>query len=181
MTNKTYGRVQFLRECSNVRRSHTLRQLQPYTLGQHSFGILLILAAIYENTGLPVPALLVRAAMYHDLSERYTGDTPATAKWGDPALRKELNRASTSYEFANNLRTYLPPELCDLLSWCDLFEFACNQLEELRLGNTYAAEYIQRAIENLNARVAPPKFQVSCADLLNGLTLEFARHDKNSK
>lgn len=176
----TYERVSFLREAANVRRSHTLRQLQPYTLAQHSFGLLLILSAIYEKIDASMPYAIVRAAMYHDLSEKFTGDMPATAKWHDEGLKNELSRVSTAYEIENDLRGYLPSSHARLLSWCDLFEFACNQMEELRLGNTYARAYVQTSIDNLQSRGLPEGvYTAPCLELINNLTLEFAKYDKS--
>lgn len=170
-----YERAAFFRKAANVQRSHTLRQLRQVRLSEHSYGVMMLLITISERCKQDLLPLL-KAAAVHDLSEVHTGDMPATAKWADPALRAELNRASTAFEIDKGLRVYLTAEQAALLSWCDLYEFAQNQLEELRMGNTYAVKYLTNAIENLKNRGVPSSAAVECTDLLTNIEMEFARH-----
>lgn len=66
-----------LREAFRVERCHTIPHHGSYTNGQHTCDALALLFALHPD---PSPRL-VKALLFHDVPERWTGDVPAPAKW----------------------------------------------------------------------------------------------------
>lgn len=77
MHQNVLDRIKFLRESALVERCHTLPHHGSYSLGQHCYGMLILLLDLH-----PSPTVeLMKAISYHDAHERLLGDIPATAFW----------------------------------------------------------------------------------------------------
>lgn len=81
-------RVQATREAGAVQRFHVARHTHNYDVAQHTFGAVNLLLILHPNPSIE----LVRAVMWHDVAERWTGDIPATAKWMSEELKAGSDR-----------------------------------------------------------------------------------------
>ena len=127
--------IRMCREGSQVQRNHTWRTLHTQTVGEHSYNVQCI---ILEVANTDASAELLRAAIYHDLSEQHIGDPPAPLKWLYPDLTEAYKKANYSFENEWGMRVDLEEHDKVLLKFADSLEFMCFCLEEMRLGNTYA-------------------------------------------
>ena len=126
-----------------VTRFHTSPTIHERNVAAHSFNMMLILDWVYE--GEP-PVALLRAAMLHDLHERYMGDIPYPIKH-EPELEplfysveKRINtRMGIKYRLSNHEQ--------EVLNCVDMLEFILYLLQEKRLGNTNNVEAFNRARE----------------------------------
>lgn len=124
-----------LRDAGMVKRNHCDR-VAPQTLAEHSWGLCMLLLAVYPEA----PAYLIAEALTHDLPERESGDTPATAKWANPSLETELRKIEQGYVARFNLpRSANEPERA-ILKWCDKAEYALFCIEQINQGNNYARQ-----------------------------------------
>ncbi len=79
-------RLRAQREGGQVTRCHTTPHHRHYDNAQHSFNMLLLLFELHPNPSMQ----MVRAVMYHDLAERYTGDLPSTVRHYRPEVKEEM-------------------------------------------------------------------------------------------
>lgn len=80
--------VTYVIRAGRVRRWHTQDDVNVHqTIGEHTFGVLALLLQYHPNPTVP----MIKAALYHDVPERFTGDTPATTKWYSDKIRRELD------------------------------------------------------------------------------------------
>jgi 5'-deoxynucleotidase YfbR-like HD superfamily hydrolase len=78
-----------LRAASNVKRCHTLDHHGEYTVGKHSYDCVVLLLELNPNASRE----LIRELLYHDVAERWTGDMPCVAYWGNGALERTYEEA----------------------------------------------------------------------------------------
>lgn len=75
--------VRAARESGAVRRAHIMHTLRHYDIAQHCYNMTAMLMLLH-----PEPSLtLIKAVMFHDVAERWTGDIPHTAKTSSAGLR----------------------------------------------------------------------------------------------
>jgi hypothetical protein len=74
-----------LYEGGQVERYHTRVHLGSYTVASHSWGVAVFILAFCDHD--PSPSLL-RAALLHDVHERWTGDGPSPARREFPELQQ---------------------------------------------------------------------------------------------
>lgn len=74
--------VPLYREAGHVERCHTVPHHGAYSVGKHSWDAATLLLLLNPSPSLE----LVKAMLWHDVPERWTGDAPATAKWNSAAL-----------------------------------------------------------------------------------------------
>lgn len=70
--------VTALREAGAVERCHTYPKIGRYTNAEHCYNMLCMAYVLYP--GEHPPEKLIRAILYHDVPERWTGDIPAPVK-----------------------------------------------------------------------------------------------------
>jgi hypothetical protein len=90
-TMNTLTKVLATREAGQVVRCHTVPRVPYYDVAQHTFGALNLLLLLHPGPSVD----LIKAVQWHDVAERWTGDVPATAKWGNPALGEFLAERET--------------------------------------------------------------------------------------
>lgn len=127
-------RLDFFRAAGEVKRCHTERVLRPQTVAQHSWGVATILLMVHPEAD----AKLLRAALWHDVSERAMGDIPSPVKWAS----EEMHAAIEALEDDINKQwDIMPKGLTEaeraLLKFCDAFEFYLWTREEIAMGNTF--------------------------------------------
>jgi 5'-deoxynucleotidase YfbR-like HD superfamily hydrolase len=129
---------QTLHRAGEVQRYHTQRVIYRQSIADHSWGVAMVLMALYHPVRPPAELLL--AALLHDLPEHESGDVPATAKWENDDLDEAL------YQFEINFWLRWPKldikttrglihEHKVLLSWADRVDLLLYCFTEIEMGN----------------------------------------------
>ena len=139
-------RVTYLREASNVERSHTLPHHGSYTVGKHSFDAVMLLLALKPDASLN----LVKAVLYHDLGERFTGDMPTPTKIKDGELAKRLEMLEMRARDFLGLEIRLDSEERRWLAAVDKVELLLWAKDQMAMGNMGAASIVGNVISILN-------------------------------
>ncbi len=141
-----------IREGGQVQRAHTMQYDGPYNVAIHSYNALSLLLLLYPKT----PSLgLIRAVMWHDVPERWTGDIPAPAKWASPKLKELLDKLEEKIlkELGlEDLFKNLSQEELNWLNAVDLLELWIWSKEQIHHGNKNLILMAQRIIEVFNKR-----------------------------
>lgn len=134
---KTIHKIRAIREGGNTERCHTTPHHGSYSVAEHSWNVATLLATLHPDPSRD----LILAGMWHDVHERWTGDTPAPIKWclGN-VTRDELKRLSDSIDSSLEIKFYLPTEDIKWLKACDMLEFWLWSTDQQALGNCNANE-----------------------------------------
>jgi len=135
-----------LRNAGYVRRYHTVQTIGHQTVAEHSFNVAMILL---DLTNGKAHADLLKAALYHDLPEVFTGDIPATAKWASPSLVQSLKLLEDVFDSDYNLVVNLSEDDKKLLKFADMAELVMYSLDQLRLGNRNMISIAERGVNYL--------------------------------
>lgn len=135
-----------LRNAGYVRRYHTVQTIGHQTVAEHSFNVAMILL---DLTNGKAHADLLKAALYHDLPEVFTGDIPATAKWASPPLVQSLKLLEDVFDSDYNLVVNLSEDDKKLLKFADMAELVMYSLDQLRLGNRNMISIAERGVNYL--------------------------------
>lgn len=128
-----------------VRRFHTIPHVVTQeTVGHHTAGVMAIIFCLYDQDP---PLRLVRAALYHDVSEWVTGDIPATAKWDFPALKEASERAEEEVMGAAGLELVLDLEEAHVLKFADMLSLVIKAHDEVLCGNSFMLVVRRNGIE----------------------------------
>lgn len=145
--------IDWLRECmdgGNIIRYHAHPLTKSQDVSAHSHRVSLVVLAVWPECRQE----LLKAAVYHDLSELATGDVPSTTKWAHPTLGTELNRVTTEWEKNRGLRVSLTRPEMIVLKLADMIEGAMFCMDRYRngeqKGGLIANAYIQASVEYLN-------------------------------
>jgi 5'-deoxynucleotidase YfbR-like HD superfamily hydrolase len=136
--------IQMVRSGNKVRRFHTVDLLVPETVGHHSANVALICAYLVEFPSLN----LIMAALHHDLTEQWTGDVPATAKWESQKLKDTLTEIENKYDFC---RWKLTEGDYAILKWADMLDLCYKCVDEMKLGNSTVSPILNRGLAFLRA------------------------------
>lgn len=174
-----YTRVQLAREGGDVERCHVHPHLMRYSVGHHTYGVVVLLALCWKATygEWPRPELLM-AALFHDTDERIFGDLPQPVKLllGERLKAGEQNVLS----FLGLLdRNHLG--LSDEEQWwldsCDRGELYMWSIEEAARGNRYFLAWCDD-YDSFFAESPPPKavaYVLEQAKIGHGQRLSFRR------
>jgi 5'-deoxynucleotidase YfbR-like HD superfamily hydrolase len=132
------------------------RMLVPQNVAEHSWRMSAVLFYLWPEAR----AAVVWATLFHDVSERVTGDMPSNIKRHSPQLAKALNEVSTAEEYRLGIRFDLTPEEEKLLGWIDRFEGAMKCVDELEMGNRKAIGTMRRYIQY----AGDPKYILMCPE-----------------
>lgn len=134
---KTIHKVRAVREGGNVERAHTTPHHGSYSVAEHSWGVATLLSILHPNPSKE----LILAGLWHDVHERWTGDTPAPIKWclGN-VTRDEIKRLENSIESSLGINFDLSAEDLKWLKACDMLEFWLWSMDQRALGNQNAKE-----------------------------------------
>ena len=151
MNRKDAEMIQFLKMARSggaVTRYHTVKTVEYETIAQHSWGVaMLVIALSGGNPSLP----LLKAALYHDLAEQISGDSPATAKWSNPGLKRELDKIENKFNKEYNLNVELTPGEEVVLKYADTLDMCFYCVEQRSLGNKNVDYVFRRGIEHLRS------------------------------
>lgn len=143
-----FSRITEIRKGGSVRRYHTQRMINYQTVADHSWGVMQILLEICE----PSPDLM-RAALYHDVAEHWTGDIPATAKWNNQEFERILQAVEKRIEFDLEILVILSLEEQKLLKIADLLELVFHCHEEYVMGNGHVLYIIHNGVNALRHKI----------------------------
>jgi hypothetical protein len=134
-------RVLAVREGGHVERCHTTPKHGGYDVAQHSYGALSLLLLLH-----PRPSnTLIKAILWHDVPERWTGDIPKPAKWASPALNDAEKILEAELLAHLGLLGILTEDDMAWLHAVDMLDFWIWTQEQAHLGN--------RNVEDLKTKV----------------------------
>lgn len=134
-------------EASNVKRYHTFSIIGGQNIGHHSHRVAIILWFLTDGMA---SGNLIKAALFHDLSEIETGDTPATAKWSYPSIATSLKTVESMFDTHYQIDVELTAREQFLLKVADILELMIFAVEQRRLGNLNAKRLWARGYNYLN-------------------------------
>lgn len=143
-----YKRLRLLRNAARVLRCHNARSIHQQTVGEHTFGVLALLATVYPQAR----ALVWQAALYHDVPESVTGDVPAPTKWRHKQLEEALRAVEDSVKQEYELHILLTEHEKRVLKFCDYMELALFAIEECDSGNSHMASMARNALRGIQQR-----------------------------
>lgn len=148
-------RVKMIREGGAVRRCHIVPHLGTYTVAEHSWGLAALIAALHPSPSVE----LLKAALFHDVAERYTGDTPATAKWFSQEVSDALHDMEGMIEEKYGVAVHLVPEDQRWLKSCDIVELLLWAREQFYMGNRNVGQMIHNCLSwvERNHTFVPPE------------------------
>lgn len=153
-------RLRLFRMAARVQRCHIMPTNYRQSVGEHTFGLIALIYLIEDD----VSSNLVKAALFHDITEAETGDTPATAKWETKELEEGLRIAEKKLRALHDLEIDLTVHEQGILKFCDLMELAIFSLEEADDGKSTMAIVCWNALEAIKKRglvdVAPRAFNL---------------------
>lgn len=155
---KSIVRAMLMRDAAAVKRYHTQRTIRQQPVGEHSFGMLLLIDQVYPECRKEV----WRAIMHHDLPELMTGDMPGPMKRASPqlgVLMEELEQDLAPLYQDIDLSTH---EVA-VIKWCDKVELVLWCLEEAKMGNLYALDPVVTALGWMAEAKHPNK---ACEELM---------------
>jgi len=134
MKDKNHRAAMVAMEGMRVKRFHTQSLIERQTVGQHTANMLALAFTLHPDPSYE----LIRAITFHDVAERFTGDTPHPVKNGTPELRQLLNKieneAARHFEFDESLSESDSRWMHAL----DMLECMLAGEHELYMGNQYA-------------------------------------------
>jgi 5'-deoxynucleotidase YfbR-like HD superfamily hydrolase len=140
-----------------VERAHTLPHHGSYSVGKHSFDAVSLLLVLHPNPSLS----LVKAVLWHDVAERWTGDVPATAKWSSPQLKSCLEELEDGIN--DKLQIPYGWNLTQKETWwlrsVDRIELLLWAKEQVMLGNENAKCVVNNLAEWFRNNPVPDECQ----------------------
>lgn len=138
-------RIMAIREGGWTDRMHTWYKLRRYSVGEHSWSMVTLAHQLF---GAACSRELLLAILYHDVPERWVGDTPYTAKYVlSRALGRELKAAEAKVSAALGIDFVLTPYEEEILHFCDVLEFTLWCREEIAMGNSMLEQKYADGIE----------------------------------
>lgn len=119
------------------------RMLTRQSVAEHSWRLAAVIFAVARKPR----AELVLAALFHDVSERVTGDMPSNVKRANPVLAQALREVSMAEEIRLGIRFDLSEQEQRLLAWADRYEGAMHCLDEYTMGNRFVVKTMLRYYE----------------------------------
>lgn len=140
---KTIHKIRAVLEGGKTERTHTTPHHGSYSVAEHSWGVVTLLAILHPNPSRD----LILAGLWHDVHERWTGDIPAPAKWClGKVVVDELKRFENAIESSLEINFDLSTEDLKWLKVCDMLEFWLWSVDQIALGNQNANEGRKNAV-----------------------------------
>jgi 5'-deoxynucleotidase YfbR-like HD superfamily hydrolase len=163
---EAFKRVQKYRGGTRVKRYHTVDCMVSETVGHHSANVAILCTVISEQKP---SATLLLAALTHDLSEQFTGDVPATAKWESPALKAALDAMEAKYDRGWAPTTLITGYEAKVLKQADMLDLCFKAEEEVRMGNWQFRPILARGIDWLRTNEPLPMVRLLLLEIQHGL------------
>ena len=129
-----------------VKRYHTIPTINSETVGEHSFGVAMMVLAITEQKA---SANLLKAALFHDMAEQHTGDVPFPSKKAFPIVKFALEAAEESWNEENGFHVDLTDRDKRVLKWADMSQLLWFCKIQRDLGNTNMDEVFSNGVRFL--------------------------------
>ncbi len=142
-------------EGGRVKRCHTVNIIGHYDNAQHSFNMLLIYCEMHPN---PHPDTM-RAILYHDLAERYTGDLPAPSLTEFPELRKGIKDVEAHCRAVMGIDFQLSECEANWVHCIDKIEHWIWAHRQLLMGNTLVLSHVRKLASILSDLEIPVPLQ----------------------
>lgn len=158
-------RVLAIREGGWTDRMHTVLKLRSYRNDGHQWGVATLCDQFFPDASKD----LLRACLYHDVPERWCGDSPYPAK---KRYEPEIGRLLEEVEGRFAKLLHLDIELTEAEQWklnfCDMLELGLWTREELALGNKLMRGTFKNVLTVLEGMAAglSPENQDLLAELL---------------
>lgn len=155
-------RIKLMRECAQVKRVHTIPSLGEYNVGYHSYNMLAMLMILYPDA----PRELIWAIIQHDQPERFSGDSPAPAKWRGLIDSKKMAEFESNFHDCVSDCDYaehLEENEMQWLKGLDILELYCWARDQVMLGNQNAKKMITRIDDYVRAKI--DEFPKAVSDL----------------
>ncbi len=150
----------------SIKRYHTHPTLTQQRVDSHSFNVVMIILHFMPDA----PMRLIKAALYHDLAELETGDTPANVKWRSPELTSELDRMEKVVNVERGIHIDdLTDDEVNWLKFADTLAYCLFSLEERKLGNQNMDIVFERGIARLT-HYAIPQTNTEVCELIRQLS-----------
>ena len=138
----TTDRLALVLSGGDVRRYHQEGHVYRQPVSEHTWRVVVVLLHFFPRAS----PLLIKTAIYHDVAERYTGDTPAPVKTSHPEIKKVLEGMEKEFLFVLGL----PSE--DGLPLMDFYRLKCADYIELCITVKYqhgrrASQIYERGVE----------------------------------
>lgn len=163
------------REGGQTLRCHTFPYGGQYNVATHSYNALSLLFLLHPKK--PPSLNLIKAVLWHDVPERWTGDTPAPAKWASPLLKRVLDsieeKIFAKLQIGNIFKSLTTLEK-NWLTAVDLLELFIWSKEQSSLGNRQAKDMERRVHELMleKGNKIPKEIQHFIANFEWGRTVE---------
>ena len=155
-------RIRAFREAGNIQRAHTIPHRGSYTNAEHQYNVLSLLLVLHPN---PSPELM-KAALWHDVGERWTGDVPGSIKYVLPDVRFQMDELEEEFKERLGVPVNLSHEDKQWLRACDKIELWLWACDEAAMGNRNAEDLrncIQQDFQLQRVRLPAP-----CAEFVRG-------------
>jgi 5'-deoxynucleotidase YfbR-like HD superfamily hydrolase len=132
----TAEKVVAFRESGWVDRMHTVIKQRSYRTGEHQWNVANLIILLFPND---VTVDLIKAGLWHDVPERWVGDSPYPAKYPMTGnkLAEVLHQAEDKVDHYLNCNVDLDERGHGILKICDMLELILWAHEELKLGNVH--------------------------------------------
>ena len=123
-----------IREGGWTDRMHTVLKNRSYRVDGHSWGVAMLVHRLFPAD---CNMALLLAALYHDVPERWVGDSPHPAKYPltDGSLGKLLKMAEEPLNKALGIEIQLTERERQILALCDILDLVLWAHEEVAMGN----------------------------------------------
>ena len=139
-----------------VKRFHTIPMHSHQTTAAHQWGVAAIILALHPSPRLE----LVRAALFHDVAERETGDMPYTFKGRDPQFKVQMDRMEQDVlEEYYGISFNLTLDEQNWLKCADMLELVIYCAHEIAMGNNHALLPYKNGIEALMGGKKPKEIE----------------------
>ena len=152
--NKDLEKIFAFREAGVVRRAHTIPYIGEYNVAMHCYNALSMLLVLNPQAS----SSLIKAVLWHDTPERWTGDVPSPAKWQSETLKeclKDLEKKILERLEINEFFDNLTEEETQWLHGVDLLELYFWAEDQIHMGNQIAYDMKGRVLEAFSAREVP--------------------------
>jgi 5'-deoxynucleotidase YfbR-like HD superfamily hydrolase len=134
----------------DVTRWHTMPTLKEQTLADHSWGVAMLVARLYDGE---YKISVLMAALEHDLVEKHIGDMPRPGRTDEHRTLENRTVARMGLQHGSKL----PLSAQNFLEWADLIEAGLHAMREVMLGNKNYRSVITRVQHMINqSTIVPP-------------------------
>lgn len=132
----TVNKIKLLREAGSVERCHLVPHQGSYSVAAHTYGVLCLILTVWPDAS---PQLL-RAALVHDVPERWVGDIPSQVK---DTLGGALDEMESKVLRAVGFDELLSDDDRMRLAYADQIELFLWCKDETRKGNDQVYEMMR--------------------------------------